>query len=315
MDGADSFLYFSVDRRTRREPMHGMAELTRLLAKIQSGEAAATIELYGVPGLYDAPLRWDTGDIDLGSTHLVYYGLQGRFEAASTAGRTAVGPSDLLWMLAGNTVRLRRVDDSPLVFYRLRVAVAEAAAPVGDAVSPVIHFPAFREAEDWMGRLVLEAGSPSRFSRIRGRALLSCLIAEAVEYTELKETNAGLSRSRQLAVERFIAESVAANPRLAAAAHAAELSPDYFSRQFRRTYGCSFRRYVVERRIRLARSYIRETTFSIGRIAELLGYGDIFHFSRQFKQVMGYSPSRERRVQQAVTGSRPSAPGTRRRRD
>jgi AraC-like DNA-binding protein len=36
------------------------------------------------------------------------------------------------------------------------------------------------------------------------------------------------------------------------------------------------------------------SSFSIGRIADLLGYSDIYHFSKQFKEKTGIPPSRFR---------------------
>lgn len=81
----------------------------------------------------------------------------------------------------------------------------------------------------------------------------------------------------------------------AALPHGLRLTPDYFARIFRRTYGVSPRTWIVRERIKLAALRLTESQLSIGEVANEFGYGDIFFFSRQFKQVMGRSPRSYRR--------------------
>jgi AraC-like DNA-binding protein len=78
-------------------------------------------------------------------------------------------------------------------------------------------------------------------------------------------------------------------------ASGAHLSATYFSRLFRKEMGMSFREYTVRIRLERARLLLEETDMSITRIAESLGYTDLFVFSRQFKQHYGVPPSAMRR--------------------
>lgn len=71
-------------------------------------------------------------------------------------------------------------------------------------------------------------------------------------------------------------------------------SPDHFTRVFRAVCGESPREFLVRTRMEEAKQLISMSSFSIGRIADLLGYSDIYHFSKQFKEKMGVSPSRFR---------------------
>jgi AraC-like DNA-binding protein len=85
--------------------------------------------------------------------------------------------------------------------------------------------------------------------------------------------------------------------RLDAAALARELgmTPTWFARLFRRTFGASPRTWLVRHRIHLAAQRLLDSDEPVGRIAAAFGYADLFLFSRQFRQVMGVSASAWRR--------------------
>jgi AraC-like DNA-binding protein len=67
-------------------------------------------------------------------------------------------------------------------------------------------------------------------------------------------------------------------------------SGDHFARLFKQQTGTSFRNYILRSRMETAAFYLLSTSYSIGRIAEILGYNDIYLFSRQFKKITGQSP-------------------------
>ena len=68
-------------------------------------------------------------------------------------------------------------------------------------------------------------------------------------------------------------------------------SADYFSRLFKRSYGRSPKRWLMEQRIAMAQFHLRNSHMPMYAVAERCGYDDQNIFSRQFKQVMGCSPS------------------------
>ena len=72
--------------------------------------------------------------------------------------------------------------------------------------------------------------------------------------------------------------------------------PDYFARLFKQHTGISFRNYILKSRMEAAKLHLLSTSYSIGRIAEILGYNDIFLFSRQFRQVVGKKPTAYRKI-------------------
>jgi len=83
----------------------------------------------------------------------------------------------------------------------------------------------------------------------------------------------------------------AARPQPAELARALGLSPTWFARLFRRTYGCAPRAWLVRQRIGHAAERLQSAA-SIGAVASEFGYADLFLFSRQFRAVLGSSPRR-----------------------
>ena len=74
-----------------------------------------------------------------------------------------------------------------------------------------------------------------------------------------------------------------------------QLSPDYFARLFRATYGISPRQWLAEQRIREAIRLLEHTTMTVNEIARDLNYSDAVHFCRKFKAVTGLTPLTYRR--------------------
>lgn len=97
-----------------------------------------------------------------------------------------------------------------------------------------------------------------------------------------------------------IAERIRAHPARPASIHAlaaeAGLSRVQFTRRFYRVTGMPPNRFVIHRRIERAVHLIEHSPLKLADIAETLGYSDLYFFSRQFKAVKGFPPSRLRRV-------------------
>jgi AraC family transcriptional regulator of arabinose operon len=84
-------------------------------------------------------------------------------------------------------------------------------------------------------------------------------------------------------------------------AEEAGYSRSYFSSLFKSVAGLSPQDYVVQARMRTAEHLLLDSNYSITAITEMLGYRDIYFFSRQFKGYHGLSPLRYRH--QAILGT------------
>lgn len=75
------------------------------------------------------------------------------------------------------------------------------------------------------------------------------------------------------------------------------LSRSQFTRRFKQLTQVTPNRFVILSRLNRACQLLEETDFTIGEIADALGYEDIFFFSKQFKSFKGISPLEMKRQQ------------------
>ena len=69
------------------------------------------------------------------------------------------------------------------------------------------------------------------------------------------------------------------------------LSVSRFCDVFRQSYGTSPIRYLMETRIKMACRLLKTTDLSVWEVGEAVGYRDISLFARQFKVLVGMTPS------------------------
>lgn len=74
------------------------------------------------------------------------------------------------------------------------------------------------------------------------------------------------------------------------------ISENYLSRCFVKENNITFKRYVNVMKIEKAKEYLDNTNLLIGEICERLGYRNVEHFSRLFKEETGFSPSSYRNM-------------------
>jgi two component transcriptional regulator, araC family len=60
--------------------------------------------------------------------------------------------------------------------------------------------------------------------------------------------------------------------------------------------GIGLAEYLIQERMRLAQSLLKNTSFSISIIASRVGYVNFSHFAKVFKQEFGVSPSEYRKM-------------------
>lgn len=82
---------------------------------------------------------------------------------------------------------------------------------------------------------------------------------------------------------------------LGVAAEHARLSPSYFSKCFRRSFGVSFPRFVAQKRIERAQGLMMQSAAKLCHIALACGFADQAHFTRTFASIIGCPPARWRR--------------------
>jgi AraC-like DNA-binding protein len=123
---------------------------------------------------------------------------------------------------------------------------------------------------------------------------LQQLLAEAMQIEEIGHHTAAMTIWRET-VCNHLAEGTLTTPSLPKIAASMHMSYSLFRKRFLQLTGTSPSQYRTAEIIRRACRRLLETDDSLAQIAEDLGFHDAFHFSRRFKQIVGFSPSNFRR--------------------
>ncbi len=154
------------------------------------------------------------------------------------------------------------------------------------------------EIKPQLDRVSTELYFNEAYHDFRFRSLIAGLLIDLLRIHEGRRRNASaFSRNRQEHLLNFTREHIGKKLMPSDLAAELELTPDYFSRRFRATFGKSPRLWLAERKIEAAEDFLLRSNLSIFEISERLGYSDSSQFSRQFKNVTGLSPSDYREKQ------------------
>lgn len=158
--------------------------------------------------------------------------------------------------------------------------VAVAAARVLSLINPPVPYRSEAEvseargaAQAWLRVVILEFLAAARGSTAEAELDLRHRRAVARVAAAMHDDPAACSDLRRLAAEQGYERR-------------------YFARVFKACTGLTMPEFLVRSRINRARALLTERTLSVGEVAELLGYRDIYFFSRQFKKYAGCSPGR-----------------------
>jgi AraC-like DNA-binding protein len=125
---------------------------------------------------------------------------------------------------------------------------------------------------------------------------LSLLYVIATHRLQDSNADRSLNSIQRQALHQYVQRHIHLQLRPADLAQLLELTPDYFSRLFKRSFGKSPSRWLMEQRIAIAAYQLEHTSLPVAGIAENCSYTDQNIFSRQFKQVLGHSPTQHRRM-------------------
>ena len=105
----------------------------------------------------------------------------------------------------------------------------------------------------------------------------------------------GLTPKQERRAKELLRENLAGEVPLAVVATECDLSLSQFSRAFRKSVGAPPHRWVMQQRIALAKSMLRDDLTPLSQIALECGFSDQSHFTRCFSALVGLSPGAWRR--------------------
>ncbi len=124
---------------------------------------------------------------------------------------------------------------------------------------------------------------------VRERAILTEILVLLFKFTERNQfsySNAGKVET----VIGYMTENYSKNMTLGELAEYARVSPSYLGSIFRSVTGRSPIDYLIEIRINRAKNLLKDG-YSVTDTSRLVGFNDIYYFSRMFKKHEGVSPS------------------------
>ncbi|MFK0229944.1 helix-turn-helix domain-containing protein [Streptomyces sp. NPDC090303] len=220
--------------------------------------------------------------------HLLYLVVSGSCSATVDTSPWTLDAGTVVWIRPRTPFTMTTPDDRRTVVYRFRLAPDEES---DGNLPPAVYLPAAWEVRGIFDLLVAELIDhtlPHRGERVTG--LLLVLFTTLLRGAEQPVDGSVLSPSARQSIERFVDDHITGRPSVADLAAVAGLSPDYFTRTFRKTFGIPPREWLVRRRIQHAAALLDDGDRSVAQVALACGYQDSFLFSRQFKSVMGVPP-------------------------
>lgn len=125
----------------------------------------------------------------------------------------------------------------------------------------------------------------------RTQLLLSLLNPFIKEFEKSQQGLHSFRHQALLPALTMINENVINTPDVKEMAESANISPEHFSRKFKAAFNISPKRYILQKRIALAKQKLLVANANIDQVAEQCGFCDIFYFSRVFKHEVGITPS------------------------
>jgi AraC-like DNA-binding protein len=122
---------------------------------------------------------------------------------------------------------------------------------------------------------------------IETQALLQLLFSRFIKSSAISQINTGSELNDMIS---FIGEYLHEELTVARLAEFCHLSPDHFSRVFRKKFGLRPSVYLQSKRVERAQLLLLTTNDSLAEIAEKTGWGNLSYFSRIFKKTTGKTP-------------------------
>ncbi|MBI3832255.1 MAG: helix-turn-helix transcriptional regulator [Planctomycetes bacterium] len=232
--------------------------------------------------------------------HLLYLFTEHVCEGVVAGKPLRLEPGSFVWVMPGVLHEFRIPRGQP-AFGMFHFKIAMQMPPKKDNAAPrlrsnFIYLPNAQELQSACAGLVREAHRNTPLARLHARAWLLLLMGEALRLADAAGPAAQTlsERQRQL-LGAYVREHLAKRPRPSELAGVLRLSPDYFARIFRKTFGIPPRAWLVRERMTVAAQRLSESNLTVSEVAYELGFQDVFLFSRQFKRIFGRAPRAFRR--------------------
>ncbi|ESY94409.1 AraC family transcriptional regulator [Mesorhizobium sp. LNHC209A00] len=205
----------------------------------------------------------------------------------------------LTFVPAGHEYREWQDPRSPTHLMYVYFAPAQLQSPIEagipDAIPPMLFF---EDATllDTALKLKRSLESPTSDNQLYLEALGVVLAHELIRFNHRTpqskpQLRGGLAAWQQRIVTAYIDAHLSETVSLATLAQLARLSPYYFCRAFKRTFGVPPHRYHTIRRIEQAKALLATRAHSVTDIGLTVGYSETSSFTTAFRKATGVTPS------------------------
>lgn len=224
------------------------------------------------------------------SSHELILVRRGKLVLQEENRRLEAGPGSVLLLWPGRRHRGIEEYQPDLAFYWIHFHLRKGRGR-GAFRLPQLSTPRYPDRLFEIFHRIMGGQDSGAFLQHEADLLLTLLLVEA--------TQAGLPAPRSGTVARaeaYISENFHRAIGMGDVARALQLNPDYLGRVFQRTHGHTVTEAIHRRRMREARSLLRETSLNVGQVAAASGFADARYFRRIFTRHQGTSPRRYRQL-------------------
>ena len=249
----------------------------------------------GLPFLFVPWEGWDTKDKKL-AEHIIYFVVAGQFQCVIEGEKFTLKAGELCWVNPGVRFRFTYDASRPATVQRFRMKVCRQ----GESVRLKWDSRVFRDVSgsmEWARLLVAEPRPAGPFASQRLVHLAALFSIDVFTGQRSSRFSPALSATACRQIMNHVANLAQNRITPRELAQLVGLSPDYFTRLFRKTFGVSPKEWILQQRLRQAAGLLAESTWTISEISQRMGFSDLYLFSRQFKQEFGNSPRTWRRQQ------------------
>lgn len=225
------------------------------------------------------------------SSHLVTFVEQGLLEAEVENQSFRLQAGDIIWIPPGLERRyFGQKQRTATRQYNLRFSLTVNSRQYRFSSEPriVVNLP---ETKDTMQQLYDLYQYGHNYAEERLRGLLLILATTFYEGYQSRQKSTPFTPVQRLRINTYIIDHIREKISVENLAGKLQLTHDYFTRRFRQVYGVPPRVYIKQERMRLAAIRLQESNLTLAEIANEFGMDNLSLFCRQFKVVMGCTPS------------------------
>ncbi|RTE11468.1 AraC family transcriptional regulator [Paenibacillus whitsoniae] len=220
------------------------------------------------------------------------YILKGRAYYAINGTTYEVNQGDLICIPKGSRRSATTDPKNLMTSYALNLHLYDLKGQDVHLPFPLItHIGEPKELNLLYNQLKLEWLRQNKGHKLKARALLLLILHYYFKFLYDKSNNGSIDNRIQKAI-RYILSNLQSQIEVEELASIAGLTSAYFGTLFKKYMGASVKEYINRMKINNAENILLSGEFSVQEAAYKCGFEDIYYFSKLFKKIKGFPPSR-----------------------